>query len=306
MLFRYNLGGEKGAVRAFLAECTALTVAAGAGVPPFAAVDHEGGLVHRFGPGVGRLPAALSYWELAQSAGKAAALKKLEEDARRSAGEIRDLGINLNLAPVAEVLSAENGAFLETRSYGPDPAFAAAASAAFIRGMAAGGIACAAKHFPGNSGADPHTGRTVLTADREGLDRLVWPFAEILRTQAPAFIMVSHALVPALDKERSASLSPRIMGGWLREELGFEGVILADDFSMASAAGAGLGPGEAAVAALNAGADMVMVWPVNLNAVHRAILAALDNGRLSRERLRDAAARIIREKMRFGLMAKEE
>jgi beta-N-acetylhexosaminidase len=306
LLFRYNLEGEPEAVRSFLAECVALTMVAGEGrgtpLPPLVAVDHEGGLVHRFGPGVERLPAALSYWELAQSAGRETALKVVEEDALRSGREIRNLGVSLNLAPVAELLTGENQAFLETRSYGSDPVFTAAAAAAFVRGMGAAGVASAAKHFPGNTGVDPHTGRAVLISGREQLNRLVEPFAELLRTQPPAFIMISHVLVPARDGERNASLSPLVMGDWLRGELGFRGVILADDFSMAAAAASGLGPGDSAVAALNAGADMVMAWPVDLAAIHRAVRTALAEGRLRRERLEDAAARIIREKIRFGLV----
>jgi beta-N-acetylhexosaminidase len=305
MLFRYNLGGEKEAVRSFLAGCVALTMAAagkGPAVPPFVAADHEGGLVHRFGPGVERLPPPLSYWEGAGSAGREAALRAVEEDALRSGREIRGLGVNLNLAPVAELLSPENRPFLESRSYGPDGEFTEAAAAAFVRGMRAAGVACAAKHFPGNTGADPHTGRTVLGADRESLDRMAAPFAGLIRREAPSFMMVSHALIPARDGERNASLSPRVMGDWLRGELGFRGVILADDFSMAAVAGRGIGPGDAAVEALAAGADMVMVWPADLAGVHRSILAALEAGRLGRERLRDAAARIVAEKIRFGLM----
>ncbi|GHV69263.1 glycoside hydrolase family 3 [Spirochaetia bacterium] len=302
MLFRYNLGGEKEAVRNFLEECSALTEAAGAGIRPFAAVDHEGGDVHRFSPAVERLPPALSYWEAAQKSGGEAALQKAGEDAFRSGSEIHEWGINLNLAPVAEILTEENKKFLEGRSYGGDPQFTAAAAAAFVRGMGEAGVACAAKHFPGNTGTDPHTGRGEMNADRAALDRMVFPFAEMIRSGPPSFIMVSHVFLPSIDKEKNASLSPKVMNGWLRGDLGFRGVILTDDFSMAAAEASGLGPGESAVEALNAGADMVMVWPVNLRSVHRHILLALTENRIPRERLEDAAERIILEKIRFGLI----
>jgi beta-N-acetylhexosaminidase len=113
--------------------------------------------------------------------------------------------------------------------------------------------------------------------------------------------MVSHALVPAWDPERIGSYSPVIIRQWLREGLGFRGMVLADDFSMAAAA-ARTSPEEAAVLSLGAGADMVMAWPSGLQKLRDAILAALEQGTLSRPRLEEAAARIIAEKIRLGLL----
>jgi beta-N-acetylhexosaminidase len=322
MLFRYNLSGARERISPFLkavsnqiaASTTAVSSStastagtastastAARGIPPLMAVDHEGGVVHRFGAGVGRLPAPLSYWEAARGQGWEAALEALEREARISGEELRSLGITWNLAPVAEVLTAENRPFLDDRSYGPDGEFVERAAAAFIRGMEGAGIGCVVKHFPGNSGADPHQGEAVLDVSREVLDRMAEPMAALIRSPvSPGALMVSHVRVPARDRERIASLSPAVIRDWLRGELGFNGIVLADDFSMGAAAS--LSPGEAAVAALNAGADMVMTWPMNLITVHAAILEALRDGRLPRERLVEAAERIIREKIRLGLI----
>jgi beta-N-acetylhexosaminidase len=308
MLFRYNLALDKSLVAPFLAGVSALIAANAAGIPPFVAVDHEGGLVHRFGDGVERLPAAYSYWELAQLAGKAgweAALARIEADARRSGAELRSLGISLNLAPVAEPLGDENRAFLGDRSYGPDPRFVEQAAGAFIRGMEGAGVFCVVKHFPGNATGDPHQGAVVLTGSREYLDLLAAPMEGLMRSGTLRALMVSHALVPAWDAERTASLSPAIMGGWLRGELGFGGLLVADDFSMGAAAASGFEPVQAAVEALIAGADLVMTWPKDLAALHSAILEALRQGRLSRERLVEAASRIILLKMQAGLMGED-
>jgi beta-N-acetylhexosaminidase len=268
-------------------------------------VDHEGGVVHRFAPDVGRLPPPLSYWEQAQDVADGSrekALDAVETAAYESGQEIRGLGITLNLAPVVEVLTDTNQAFLEDRSYGPDGEFVKAASAAFIRGMERAGIICVVKHFPGNTGDDPHSTAITRGGDRDSLNRLIEPMAALLAVPRPPMVMVSHALVPAWDGDRSASLSPAVIGLWLREELGFTGVILADDFSMAGAVTAGLSPEAAAVEALIAGVDMVITWPRTLTALYRTILAALDDGRLSRERLQEAAARILYEKIRAGLI----
>ena len=132
---------------------------------------------------------------------------------------------------------------------------------------------------------------------------MVKPFAGVIRGNKPPAVMVSHVMVPVLDGQRNASLSRRVIQGWLRGELGFEGIVIADDFSMGAAAAAGLGPGAASVEALNAGVDMIMVWPKDLLSVHAAILTALRERRLSRERLVEAASRVIAGKIRYGLIA---
>jgi beta-N-acetylhexosaminidase len=238
---------------------------------------------------------------LARDEGWETVLEVIESSARRSGEEIRDLGITMNFAPVAEILSGDNRLFLETRSYGPDGAFVEVAAAAFIRGMDAAGVACVVKHFPGNSGEDPHRGGAILGADRETLDRMVRPFAALISGLSPPALMVSHIVVPAWDRERNASLSPEIIRGRLRGELGFTGIVLGDDYAMGAIAAAGLGPEDAVVAALNAGVDMVMTWPGNIRAIHGAILGALGDGRLKRERLREAVERILAEKIRYGL-----
>ncbi|MDR0878382.1 MAG: glycoside hydrolase family 3 protein [Treponema sp.] len=300
MLFRMNLNMNKERIPGFLKTVSDLAVSSG--IPPFMAVDHEGGIVHRFGAGVERLPPPLSYWEMAQKKGKDRALKAIEEDACRSGKEIRALGINLNLAPVAERLNAENEAFLEDRSYGPDAAFVEAAAAAFIRGMSAAAVACVVKHFPGNSGADPHRTASTLGDDRKGLEKKVGPFAGVIWKERPAGVMVSHVIVNAWDAGVNASRSRAVVSLWLRENLGFQGIVLGDDFSMGAIRAAGLSEEDAVIEALNAGIDMVMTWPLSLGRLHRAILRALTDGRITRERLEEAAARIIYEKIRCGLL----
>jgi beta-N-acetylhexosaminidase len=305
MLFRKNLDADAASIARMAAEiCAAAGYRPGGAevrIEPFIAVDHEGGDVHRFTSGVKRLPAPLSYFELAERDGREAALLAVEADAARSANELSALGITMNLAPLAEILTNENSAFLGTRSYGPDPDFTAAAAAAFMRGMRAAGIASVIKHFPGNSGSDPHLERPLMTGDAEALQEAVAPFAVLIAAadggQPPAAVMVSHVVVPAWDAARNASLSETVMTGKLRGELEFSGIILADDFSMGAVSG-GYGTAEKSVAALAAGADMVMAWPRNLVSVHDAILAALADGSLPRARLEDAAARIVREKLR--------
>ena len=300
MLFRFNLDTSKDDVKRLLSETSGL-VAARAGIPPFLAVDHEGGLVFRFGAGVERLPSAYSFWELAERENWDTALTTAGTLYRRSAEEIRELGINMVLAPVAETLSKENRIFLDTRSYGPDPVFTEAAASVYISHMDSFGITSVLKHFPGNTAIDPHYDISSLMADKNALDEMAKPFAGIIRRLDPASVMISHVMVPALDSSRNASLSRAIIQDWLRGELGFEGIVMADDYAMGAVTALGWSHSAATVEALNVGVDMIMVWPHNLSAVHNAILTALRDGRLSRGRLEDAAARIIAVKLRYGI-----
>ena len=306
MLFRYNLNTDNGSIQKLIAESVTLiaegntvelTTDVTVTIPPFVVVDHEGGNVNRFMPGAADLPAAYSYWEEAQSEGRGSAILQILTDSFNVGKKLRELGINFNLAPVVEFLNEDNSKFLEGRSYGPDPAFTVDSARAFIMGMELAGVICAVKHFPGSAGADPHYFPGKLNGDKETLGELVFPFAALIKDNRTRAIMVSHSSVPAWDAENIASLSPLIMGEWLRRELGFEGLIISDDFSMGAATGSGrTKPEDAAVQSLIAGADIVLVWPPDLRRTHKAIQAALADGRLSRQRLEESAARIIYEK----------
>ena len=322
MLFRYNLNTGNDEIRSLIAEAAALVAQENtvelpdesiASILPFVATDHEGGSVNRFRRGVADMPPAASYWEAAQNNGRESAVAQIGGDSFGAGTVIAALGINLNFAPVAECLDDDNRDFLDDRSYGQQADFVSKAAAAYIMGMDRAGVLCAVKHFPGSAGADPHRFPSVLLCDIDALAELVSPFAALIQDGHARAIMVSHSSVPALDGENIASLSPQIMGRWLRQELGFAGIIICDDFSMASAgspaaagAAASSRPETLAVRSLAAGADMVLVWPPDLRRTHRAILAALDDGTLSRECLREAAQRILFEKLRMGLVVQDD
>jgi beta-N-acetylhexosaminidase len=298
MLFRYNLDTDNDSIRALIKQTNAL-VNGESGIPPFIAVDHEGGTVNRFRRGIADLPDASSYWELSLARDRQTSLNKIENDSLRAGKDLKDLGINVNFAPVAEFLNDSNRVFLSRRSYGLDPLFTADAAQAFIRGMKQAGILCVIKHFPGVAGKDPHYSASVINVDKVELDKLVFPFKALIDNGYGNAVMVSHTTVPAFDN-KIASLSKIVMKDWLRDGLGFSGLLIADDFSMASAGGQSLE--EAAILSIAAGADMVLVWPKDLRRTHSAITYALYSGRLSRERMREAAARIIYEKLNMGLM----
>ncbi|MCL2411409.1 MAG: glycoside hydrolase family 3 protein [Treponema sp.] len=308
MLFRYNLNTDNDVIKSFLGQADSI-VTNESGVPPFIAVDHEGGTVNRFRRGVADLPSASFYWELLQTEEmedvllREDILLRIEEDSYRAGLAINALGFNMNFAPVAEFLIYDNRDFLAFRSYGPDPVFVSQAAKAFVRGMREAGILCVAKHFPVSAGADPHYWLSELNKDRYELDKVVFPFAQLIGYGIRA-VMTAHTLIPMIDSE-IASLSSIVMNDWLRGELGFDGIIISDDFIMTAASSGAAGnltPEEAAVRSIIAGTDMILVWPRDLRSTHTAILSALDDGRLSRERLVDAVRRIIYEKLKLGML----
>jgi len=298
MLFKYNLDSDNDSIRSLL-EQTSELVKGESGVPPFIAVDHEGGTVNRFRQGTADLPNASSYWDLMLAKGRQAALREIENDSLWAGIELLSLGIHMNFAPVAESLNDSNRVFLSKRSYGPDPLFTSDAAAAFIRGMGQAGILCVIKHFPGSAGTDPHYSASVINGDKAEIEKIVFPFRSLVDNGCASAIMVAHTAVPAFDN-KIASLSKVVMEDWLRGDIGFKGILIADDFIMAAAGGQK--PEEAAVLSIAAGADMVLVWPKDLKRTRDAVMSALNDGRLSRERAREAATRIIYEKIIMGLM----
>jgi beta-N-acetylhexosaminidase len=297
MLFRYNVNAGS-ARAAALAGRIRETVREASGIDPFIAADQEGGDIQRFG-GAASLPPPLSYWE--RGGDRAGLFEDIALDAEKAGGELRRLGISLNLAPVTETLYGGNETFLKTRSYGPDGDFSGRGAAAFVLGMKRAGVASTLKHFPGNTALDPHrAGKVILQANEAELDRMIFPFKKAIAESEPAAVMLSHAAV-ALWDNRPASLSSRAVE-YLRGDLGFGGIIIADDFSMAAVPG----PVEQrSLEAVMAGVDMVMAWPGNIRAIHGALVSALRTGTLDRKRAEQAASRIMAEKLRYGLVLRE-
>lgn len=292
ILFGYNVSTvpqDMAALTAAIREAAAVR-----GLPPFIAIDHEGGSVYRFKGGLTRLPSAMVLG--------AAGIQAASAAGAAAGSELRALGITLNLAPVVEALNASNRAFLVDRAWSTDPAASGRLAWSFAAACQSQGVAACAKHFPGNGPADPHAALPVLGAASAELDaEYLEPFRPAIRGGV-SVIMLSHAVVPALDPSAPASLSAPVVAA-LRERLGFRGIVLTDDLVMAALSRAG-GPGVAAVAALSAGADMLMVsgGPA-VDSVRTAVRAALADGRLPRARLEDAAVRIVAQKLRFGLDA---
>jgi beta-glucosidase-like glycosyl hydrolase/CubicO group peptidase (beta-lactamase class C family) len=220
-----------------------------------------------------------------------------------TAREARAVGIQWIYAPVADVNNNPGNPIINTRSFGEDPARVAEFVAEFVRGVEENGGLATAKHFPGHgdTASDSHLDLPVIHADKERLKRLeLVPFRAAMDAGVSS-VMTGHLSVPALepDADTPATLSPRILTDLLRKELGFQGLIVTDAMDMGGITSRNA-PGEAAVRAVAAGADAVLMPPVP-DAAFEALQAAVKSGRISRERLDASVRRILQAKARLGL-----
>ncbi|WP_372345578.1 glycoside hydrolase family 3 protein [Streptomyces sp. KL116D] len=211
---------------------------------------------------------------------------------------LAECGVNLNWAPSADVNANPDNPVIGVRSFGADPALVARHTAAYVDGMQAAGVAACTKHFPGHgdTGVDSHHDMPRIDV---GLDVLhardLAPFRAAIEAGSRA-VMSAHILVPALDPDRPATLSRRILTGLLREELGYDGLIVTDGMEMQAIAGT-YGIERGSVLAIAAGADAICVGggladDDTVLRLRDALVAAVRAGELPEERLADAAARV--------------
>ncbi|MEB3266671.1 MAG: glycoside hydrolase family 3 N-terminal domain-containing protein [Cyanobacteriota bacterium] len=208
-----------------------------------------------------------------------------------TAREARAVGLNWLLAPVCDVNNNPANPVINVRAWGEDPATVAALACAFLEGAQTEGVLTCAKHFPGHGDTsdDSHLELPLLPHDRARLEAMELPPFRAAITAGVASVMTAHLLMPSLDVQRPATLSPAVLTGLLREQLGFGGLIVTDALVMEAIA-AHHGPGDAAVLALEAGADLVLM-PADAEAAIAAIVAAVQAGRLAWSRLEGSLER---------------
>lgn len=222
--------------------------------PPLIAIDQEGGSVTRLAPPFTQFPDARV---LAQAENPQ---KALSAYARVCSNELTGIGVNYNLAPVLDVCEAGKEYFMEKRSLGGDPELVGRLGIHVIREMQAHGIAACAKHFPGLGAAvvDPHFQLPyVAKAESDIRAQDILPFQKAVAAGV-ASIMTSHTIYQHLDPESPATLSKKILTGLLRNDLGYDGVVITDDLEMGAIEKEG-DVGQAALQAFGAGADLLLI-----------------------------------------------
>jgi beta-N-acetylhexosaminidase len=266
-------------------------------IPPFLALDQEGGNVVRVRDQVVVLPSNMALGatrsaELAYAAGRA------------QGQDLVRLGFNMNLAPVLDVNLNPHNPVIGVRSYGDSVPLVSELGRAFVRGQQDSGLVTVAKHFPGHGAtdADSHTALPVMRETREEVLAQMEPFRAAIQDGLDG-LMTAHVAIPRLTGDNvPATLNPQVLDGLLRKELGFDGLVLTDEMEMEAIAQR-YGVGRAAVLALKAGADMVLVpWRAEKKTeVYEALLAAVRSGDLPPARLEQAVRRILTAKLRRGL-----
>ncbi|BAD39285.1 putative beta-N-acetylglucosaminidase [Symbiobacterium thermophilum IAM 14863] len=257
-------------------------------LPLLIAVDQEGGIVLRL---------AVTPWPGAMSLGAAGSPDLTRRVGAGIARELRAMGINMNLAPVLDVNVNPANPVIGVRSFGSDPARVAEHGAAYIRGHHDEGVLATAKHFPGHGDTDVDS-HLALARVPHGMDRLeaveLVPFRWAIAAGVDA-IMTAHVVFPAVepDPDRPATLSPAVLTGLLREQLGFDGLVITDCMEMKAIADHA-GTAEGAVQAIAAGADLVLISHTERlqREAIAAVRAAIASGRIPAWRVEEALRRV--------------
>ncbi|MEK4271935.1 beta-N-acetylhexosaminidase [Paenibacillus sp. FSL R7-0026] len=271
-------------------------------VPLWISIDQEGGMVARITEGIALMPGPMAI-------AAAGSIDDAYQAAYISGLELKAMGINMNFAPVLDVNNNAANPVIGVRSFGESPQSVAEYGARTIAGIQDAGIAATAKHFPGHgdTDTDSHLDLPIITHDRERVERLeLIPFRAAIAEGVDA-MMSAHIYFPALEPERlPITLSQTVLSGLLRQELGYEGMIVTDCMEM-DAIAVNYGTVDAAVMAVEAGADLVLIsHTAKLQAeAFEALLAAVRSGRISERRIDESVNRLLMYKAKRGLLESE-
>jgi beta-N-acetylhexosaminidase len=279
-----------------VAELSIDTQTLAAELPLWVSVDQEGGRV-------ARLRKPFTEWPPMAVLGRSGSTELASRFAAALAVELAAVGITLDYAPVLDIHTNPTNPVIGDRALAENADTVARLGAAIVRGLQDNGIAACGKHFPGHgdTSVDSHLDLPIVEHPPDRLRRVEGvPFREAIRAGV-AFIMTAHVLVPSLDEARPATLSRRIVQNILRDELGYQGVILSDDLEMKALARSYAVP-DAAVEAIAAGCDAVLVCSGSVDAqaaTLEELVHAVEDGRIAYKRLEDALQRLRRAKERF-------
>lgn len=266
--------------------------------PLFIGVDEEGGRVSRLSS-IG----VTDTLEPMATYGAQGDTDRVREIGQTLGTQLGSVGFNIDFAPVADVVTNPNNTEIGDRSFSSDPQVAADMVAAMVEGLQSSGTISCLKHFPGHGSteADSHEGLSVTSRTLEELQQTeLIPFLAGIDAGAE-MVMISHMSAPAITGDNTpCDLSPVIVTDLLREEMGFTGVVVTDSHEMGAITNY-YGCGEAAVKAIAAGCDIVLM-PYNLDEAVGAVLTAIENGELTEARIDESVLRILTLKYRYGIV----
>lgn len=265
--------------------------------PLLISIDQEGGRVSR-------LPKGFTIFPPCELLGRCNSSELAYAAAATIAKELRAVGINMNMAPVLDVNSNPDNPVIGDRAFGSTPDVVGELGLVTAAGLQDNKVVACGKHFPGHgdTNADSHKELPIVEASRERLEAVEFPPFRRAASAGIGTMMTAHVLYKALDDRLPATLSPAIITNLLREELKYDGVVLTDDLEMQAIVDH-YGPGDAAVRALEAGCDVLLICKDRDReiAAFEAVEKAVASGAMSGERLERSVARIQRLKQRFLL-----
>lgn len=266
-----------------------------AGVPVFLGVDEEGGEVSRV---AGNKNFSVTEYESMRAIGDSKDTSQAYDVGKTLASYLKELGFNIDFAPNADVITNSGNTVIGDRSFGEDPQLVADMASQVVKGLQDNGVSACLKHFPGHGGTieDSHEGRAYTDKTLEEMEeKELLPFKEGIKAD-PDFIMAGHISIPkSLGDNTPASLSEKVLTGLLRDQYGYDGIIITDALNMKAVSGV-YSPAEASVKAILAGADMLLM-PDDFRAAYNGVLEAVEEGDLSEERIDASVERILRLKM---------
>ena len=268
-------------------------------IPLAVAIDQEGGPVDRLVDLDGARPAAATI-------GATNDPNQARQAGMQDAKDLTSYGFNLNLAPVVDVTNVYN-AQMDGRTFGDTPGQVTKMAGAYLQGLQKSGkVVGTLKHFPGlgDVSTDPHLGIPQLTRSKSDLEKIDWaPYRALIKNGNVHAIMVTHEIVQALDTTEPSSLSPKIIQGILRNDLGFQGVVMTDSLTM-DALTAYATMSQAAVLSIEAGADLLMgaSSPDDVASMFQSIKQAMSSGAITQQRIDESVHRILMMKYAMGLL----
>jgi beta-N-acetylhexosaminidase len=268
-------------------------------IPMFITMDEEGGNVDRLGSMGFEQPLPS-----AQYLGSTGNPTLASNAGSRAAAELKSYGINVDLAPVADVRTIPNPV-IGPRPYGSTAATVDSFAGAFLDGLQQNGIIGTLKHWPGigSVSLDPHKTLPTVTRSLSDLESTDFATFRDLLAKNPGMIMVTHVLVNAIDPDMPSSLSPKLVQGTLRDELGYQGVIITDNLWMKGVSLRYSLP-DASVLAVLAGDDLLEgPWdPATMGDVLNGLRDAVNSGRISQDRIDQSVRRILTLKAQYGIL----
>lgn len=301
VLFGYNLSTKAKNLQFF--EALQEDAMRSSGIPLFISIDQEGGRVLRITDGVTQFPGnmALGVGNDPGITGKLSRILGMQ---------LRECGVNMNLGPVIDVNNNSENPVINTRSFGSQASVVAAMGVSYIKGLQGARCVAVGKHFPGHGDTNKDS-HLILPVIDYGWERLrsieLIPFRKAIGAGVEA-IMTAHIAYPrVLGSNMPATLSREMLTELLRNEMGFDGLIITDDMEMA-AVSSSIDLGEAAVRSVEAGADIVLTSASgrSIARIFTALKAAAGSGRLSMERIDRSVLRILEVKLRYAIMEYED